>query len=1022
MKKLLLIAFLLLQSFVFAQVNPTLAVGLEKLTMNKGTIDVEVLTEIIMSKQKELKQEALKRFMFKMFPEANFTTKYYVQNCLNVLLNEKNPQVIEKEILELTTNYALSLGVTYAIIKSNDKELINANKAYCNYKIQSPFYQEKTIKEKADELKRKKSRDNWEELIKTHEKDFNTGLVNIDKITNEKDLDKLVYKKSKATKYKKKLARLTLRKDISSTNSTIIEDNKIGSEKIIKNLSNNTDFIKLDSASVTLSVMQKYITTHPKDKSIISLYSSLKDLNNSFSELNTLSKNKTKPIDESSLKSTVEEKLFFLKKQYSRDPLEIPFGILLDVVSLSLSDIPELQKKGFFKNQIDYRSGQFYSSLKNDEIEKKFRESLDDLKINICKKIRPYVQNYDIINEFLKKNKGKTVLDIKKNLQDISVNYLIQMINEKSDTPDLKIKNTLDEIAVLENSITLINYNTIAKTPKKISIPSLDCNICDKITAYKESLTYQKSLESFNSSTTNIDSDIKKLTNDLIKLNPVKLFEFPDKQLSKLIALENSSLDPFKANINSSIIKLNSKIDILPDFAKKYKNNLVIEILNDAIKLKEYIVYQYPDDKLSAINEIKINNLIDDNYFNVDSSKFNDDINKIEELKKTLITEIDKKNVARKNIEKDIKSQINDKYLVITQSDDFYNRYLTSILEEAKIDSFKTVNLDSITISKASKILSNLHSKIKSLINNNDVQMSDIVYLDNYINEKMVELKIRDRDNDEVYNSIIKQNKIIIPLLKIRALQKINEIIEYDDELMNLFEFIANLNKLDEAETYQSIVNLLRDGSKKIEDNLPDGEFKDSYTLFINAIKKYTLINPSEEYVEIDVASFLTELQQYYDRNNKSVFSLYLSLGLNQNFFFKNFKFSDGEEIKNISFASEKIGVKWRIANFKRFEGYENVIKNDVYLNKKAPFINEFYGIVYGAGLLYTLANTTTNQNFDFPHIGAGLGLRFYNALDVNLILGFPFVKDAKFGDNAFWGIGLDIPLGEYLQKLGNKK
>ena len=94
---------------------------------------------------------------------------------------------------------------------------------------------------------------------------------------------------------------------------------------------------------------------------------------------------------------------------------------------------------------------------------------------------------------------------------------------------------------------------------------------------------------------------------------------------------------------------------------------------------------------------------------------------------------------------------------------------------------------------------------------------------------------------------------------------------------------------------------------------------------------------------------------------------------------------------------------------------------NDIYLNKKAPFINELYAIVYGSGLLYTLANTTTNENFDFPHVGAGVGMRFYNALDVNLIIGFPFVKNYNFGDNAFYGIGLDIPLGEYLEKLGSK-
>lgn len=111
----LLLLFLTLLSFSNqAQVDPTLAVGLEQLTMNKGTIDVEALTQIIMEKQKELKEEALKRYLFRLFPDNSYATKHYLQSAIHILLNEKNPHVIEKEILELTTNYAVALGVANA--------------------------------------------------------------------------------------------------------------------------------------------------------------------------------------------------------------------------------------------------------------------------------------------------------------------------------------------------------------------------------------------------------------------------------------------------------------------------------------------------------------------------------------------------------------------------------------------------------------------------------------------------------------------------------------------------------------------------------------------------------------------------------------------------------------------------------------------------------------------------------------------------------------------------------------------
>ena len=77
--------------------------------------------------------------------------------------------------------------------------------------------------------------------------------------------------------------------------------------------------------------------------------------------------------------------------------------------------------------------------------------------------------------------------------------------------------------------------------------------------------------------------------------------------------------------------------------------------------------------------------------------------------------------------------------------------------------------------------------------------------------------------------------------------------------------------------------------------------------------------------------------------------------------------------------------------------------------------------MIYGSGLLYSLANTSTNENFDFTHVGIGTGLRFYNSLDVNFTLGFPFVQDRDFGSDVFVGFGFDIPLGEYLEKIGGK-
>lgn len=1046
-KKLLLLFTLILSLNITAQVNPTLAVGLEKLTMNKGTIDVEVLTEIIMSKQKELKQEALKRFMFKLFPEANYTTKYYVQNCLNVLLNEKNPQVIEKEILELTTNYSLSLGVAYAILKSPEKQFFDMNDSYSKYKISSPYNQDMIIKERENHYKKGDRRKDLNASIVKLEGEVESGLKVI-KTLSENDFDSLVIKKNDLIKLKKKLARLNLRKNISDDKEAITALKKTESLKIIDQMPTNTVIKSIDSMDYYLSKTKVYLDS---GNNIMQLNNYLVDINNSIlkydkllkdesqfnAEINKLDVNNTKAIAElkekiSNLKIgeekiKLENKAKNIKKYY----IEVPFGIVLDVVSLSLSDIPELQKKGFFKNKIDYRTGEFYSGLesktnlvKEDAVN--FKKSLDSMKVYVCRKITPYVKNYDVINEFLKKNKGKKVVDIMKNLQGESIALIAPMLNEKSWKSKYSyINDILTEIRNLQIEISIIDVGRLKSRPSVEETLDVNCEgDCGKLTvlAYNDYVQIQNILTAFRDEFK--DPSVQNQTDAIIKefLNVKAQFKFSSLSIPYLkhLNITNFADEPTIKVANEYIDKINEKIKVRNSSNNNDKNILTVDVLNSILQLNKYIKTLPNSEYLRE--ELQINSWIEGNFLTAVISDLKREFKKNQDFMLALDANIRTRNDNIKSIEERNKKNIDKDYNKIAESNDFYNEYLTTVLNEVTTgNKFVIKEVDSTTIAKASIILPKIHATVKSLINNDDVHMKDIVYLDEYITEKMIELKVRDQKNDSLYDAIIAHTRIIIPLLKIRALQRIKGMGNYDEELMNLFEFISNLNNLDKAETYQSIVNMLRDGSKKVEDNLTAGEFKDGYILFINAMKKYTLINPTEEYVEIDVISFLNELEQYYNRNNKAVFSLYLSLGLNQNFFFRNFKISDTETINNVSFASEKIGVKWRISNFKRFEGYENVVKDDVYLNKKAPFINEIYSIVYGAGLLYTLANTTTNENFDFPHVGVGVGMRFYNALDVNLIIGFPFVKNYNFGDNAFYGIGLDIPLGEYLEKLGSK-
>ena len=1070
MKKLILSLMLLhLFELTHAQTNPTLAVGLETLTMNKGTIDVEVLTKIIMEKQKELKGEALKRFMFKMFPQSNYTTKFYIQNCLNVLLNEKNPQVIEKEVLELTTNYALALGVAYAFVEIDGDEIRNANSAYLEYTLSTEnpdlvkaddyitlihkvrgdrflwtFFQRnllrkeirkfriqdkldlilkdgsqpknmfslannrREIKAKSRRIKNKEiiifkikqhrevtAEDSIYQMLKDASKSVHRnayGLSNEKKIKRhfrklrfDKLRDDLGYKESKNNEQLRlKINELVaIERDLLPIVSKILKKEQKVSFKVTDTINKSEDELSkvINKMIENNNTLLESIKNMKFDNEILKKITSLSNSNkiikqnyNIYSQIKKIETFNKIPIDDKLNKTNLK--------------LEIPFGNVLDVVSLSLSDMETLRKKGFFKNKIDYRTDDFYLSLVELKAGRIYRDSLNNLKNSICKKINPYIEHYDVIKEFIYnakiKDKDSIIKTLKKNASDLIKGSL--KIEENNSYVQIQLKEISDKNEFL--------------------------NKVQEISQEKEALSEIVIAEINYSSLTSIQLQIQLLDNLFQKINENKLITNIYKNRGVVEPLKQ-----VKFNINDFFDL--QKNDTISSDTNLAEINMTIHSINNIIE----------DNKRdSFIRAEEINKLYENSPH---SSQIIYPIvkkNDFDKLLKKLNDEIAKKKIEYKNLTntntKIVAKEIETNYNNIIENGDFYKRNLQSVLKVTS-DSYNinNSNIDSITVSKAAKLFAKIYSKFDNIIKTDTVSLADIRYIENDVSNILIELKARDTfgPNDTTYTSILNKINVIVPLLKIKALQGV-DLGTYNEELMTLFEFIANLDKLDKAETFTSIIDMMRTGSKKVEDNLKDGKFKDEYTIFTNAVKKYTLVNTTENYVEVDVASFLSDLQTHFSRNDTSVLSLYLSIGLNENVFLKkNFVMPgvNGYTINNIGFASEKLGVKVRLHSFKKYGGYQNVIKDDVYLNKKAPFINDLYTVVYGSGLLYSLANTATDTNFDFAHVGAGIGLRFYNALDVNFTIGFPFVKNSHFGDNAFLGLGLDIPLGEYLEKLG---
>lgn len=940
----------------YAQTNPTLGVGLETLTMNRGTIDVEALTEIIMEKQKELKGEALKRFMFKMFPEANYTTKHYVQNCLNLLLNEKNPEVIEKEILELTTNYALALGVAYALMKAEDTLIKTINKEYQVYmpkrnpygedvvgnyvgtlkkirgnKVMGYYYQNNLLKKEFERNRLKQKLDKALELFYK------------EKIQNSNDYNTILRGQKKLKKIDNNIFKIKQRRGLSSINDTY------------KTIKDNAVYIHSNFDSLGRDQRELYKKNFKELEQHL-LRFNLKRLLNLADTICAKSTTNEYCVN---IKSSIEIMGQAARNDYNEvnNDRDLPFGNLLDVVSLSLSDMEALKKKGFFKNKVDYTKGDFYIELGDSEDGRIFQRSLDRLKDSICSKIKPYIDHYDVIKDLIHNTKIQDKTAIIQSLKGQAAQLLK---NEQTNLSD-DIHPIVEYIVKLNSELLLINsLENQEKLLQKVNLPP------GAIT----------------------ESDIRKIQQQINIIN-------------KSVTIINKTTDSIKSIADGKIERINNPQSFFNVIPKDNSDTISTQRLNS-----------YSGDEY--FNNIIANSSIE-TFLIIDSVKvINEKIDSLRIIQQQLLP-------LKKKIEQNIDLQ----YDTLVNQPDFYKNYIESILQNIVNEhNLQSRELDSSTVSKASILFADVYSRLESISRTEKIILTDINHIEQQVSKMLIELKVRDSnsDNDSLYSYLLSKTKVLVPLLKIKALQGL-KMGKYEPELMTLFEFIANLDNLDKAKTFTSVVDMLREGSEKVEKNLQDGEFKQGYLIFINGMKKYTLINTEKNYVQVDVASFLNDMKTYYDRKNTSVFSLYLSLGLNENFFLSDHFVIPGteEKIDYIGFASEKLGVEVRLHSFKKYKGYRNVIKDDIYLNEKAPFVNSLHGIIYGSGLLYSLANTATNENFDFAHVGAGFGIRFYNALDANVTIGFPFVKDIPFGDNAFIGVGLDIPLGEYLEKIGGK-
>jgi hypothetical protein len=255
-----------------------------------------------------------------------------------------------------------------------------------------------------------------------------------------------------------------------------------------------------------------------------------------------------------------------------------------------------------------------------------------------------------------------------------------------------------------------------------------------------------------------------------------------------------------------------------------------------------------------------------------------------------------------------------------------------------------------------------------------------------------------------------------------------------------LLDFITRLDELDKVETYQFILKTLRDASEIFEDRKLGVYLK----TVIENIDTYTILNTKENKVEIAVEDIITRLYEKYANRQSSIFGLYFSVGINQSIS-SNFTYqsllpnSSGfrvDSLKSVAFVSEKIGLKVKLIDYKwrrsftvgetyktRVSGVEKTVQE---FKSNKPLVSDIYFLAYGSGLLYKVANLTSDEEFSDPIMGLGVGIAFFNSLDLNIGYNWPLQSNNSFFENIdkknLWTVSFDVKITEYLSAIGKKR
>lgn len=471
------------------------------------------------------------------------------------------------------------------------------------------------------------------------------------------------------------------------------------------------------------------------------------------------------------------------------------------------------------------------------------------------------------------------------------------------------------------------------------------------------------------------------------------------KNIEKLLQLRNTDT-------------VNTKLE-LPKFIKDVEEQ--IKTINDN-DLK---------DKLSRIQSFikEFNNINPNDTINYNSSSLLNVIMPVLENIQQIVKE--KKQDIQGSL-KDMTTRINNlvsERAKVSSSDlEIFLQYQVYTIEKNLLDS--TYNY----AEAEKRVIENLLLTLNNVTNPNKKYVNLLFsnYIQDSLTTKIYQLKL----SPNKLNDISKALEYIVVALKVERLSQaekplksleIENIVYSNYNSINLkkfIEFITRLNELDKAETYDYLFKVLIDAGNVFGDE----ETARSFNSVVNTVKQYTIIDKEQETLSIDVESIISVWYDKYAERQNSRLRLYFGIGLNQATLLQKSLPLGNENLHSLGFASEKIGIKYTIMDFKRKKNsYKIGVENNGFCSKMGLYLNDWYVFGYGSGLLYNLTNLRTNKNFDYTLIGLGTGVSFFNALDFNLSLVLPMVQD-KSGEYPMLNIGFDIKITEYLTELNKKR